>query len=177
MVYTLETDDIKKVDFISCNTNATRPLLFVVHNLGRKHHSNRCHYSSCVLIKPDQSTYGQQRRHHPTAICITAWVCLCHWSKQQSCAQWFTATIRHRLDSTFRKWPIQHTHFMNTMHTRYTHTFIVPGILDKVLFEDAHEDGGQEASQQQHRHTRVYDAEPVDLQSHRQHEGPSWHCC
>ena len=47
----------------------------------------------------------------------------------------------------------------------YTHTFIVTGVLNKVLFEDAHEDGGQEAGQQQHRHTRVDDAEPVDLQT------------
>ena len=43
------------------------------------------------------------------------------------------------------------------------HTFIIPAVLDEVLFEDAHEDGGQEAGQQQHRHTRVDDAEPVDL--------------
>ena len=42
--------------------------------------------------------------------------------------------------------------------------FIISGVLDKVLFEDPHENGGQEARQQQHRHTRVYDAEPVDLQ-------------
>ena len=42
--------------------------------------------------------------------------------------------------------------------------FIILGVLDEVLFEDPHEDGGQEARQQQHRHTRVYDAEPVDLQ-------------
>jgi hypothetical protein len=42
--------------------------------------------------------------------------------------------------------------------------FIILGVLDKVLFEDPHEDGGQEARQQQHRHTRVYDTEPVDLQ-------------
>ena len=42
--------------------------------------------------------------------------------------------------------------------------FIISGIFDEVLFEDPHEDGGQEARQQQHRHTRVYDAEPVDLQ-------------
>ena len=45
------------------------------------------------------------------------------------------------------------------------HTFIIPCVLDKVLLEDAHEDGGQEARQQQHRHARVDDAEPVDLQS------------
>ena len=45
------------------------------------------------------------------------------------------------------------------------HTFVITGVLDEVLFEDAHEDGGQEASQQQHRHTRVDDAEPVNLHS------------
>ena len=44
--------------------------------------------------------------------------------------------------------------------------FVVSGVLDKVLFEDAHEDGGQEAGQQQHCYTRVDDAEPVDLQAH-----------
>ena len=49
-------------------------------------------------------------------------------------------------------------------HAHCSTLLIVPGVLDEVLFEDAHEDGGQEASQQQHRHTRVYDAEPVDLQ-------------
>ena len=42
--------------------------------------------------------------------------------------------------------------------------FIVLGVLEKVLLEDAHENGGQEARQQQHRHTRVDDAEPVNLQ-------------
>ena len=49
-------------------------------------------------------------------------------------------------------------------HAHCSTLLVVPGVLDKVLFEDAHEDGGQETSQQQHRHTRVDDAEPVDLQ-------------
>ena len=31
--------------------------------------------------------------------------------------------------------------------------FIVLGVLEKVLLEDAHEDGGQKPRQQQHRHT------------------------
>ena len=43
-------------------------------------------------------------------------------------------------------------------------TFVVPGVLEKVLSEDPHKNSSQEARQQQHRHTRVYDAEPVDLQ-------------
>ena len=41
---------------------------------------------------------------------------------------------------------------------------IIAGVLHEVLFEDTHEYGGQEASQQQNCHTRVDDAEPVDLQ-------------
>ena len=45
--------------------------------------------------------------------------------------------------------------------------FVISGVLDEVLLEDTHEDGGQEASQQQHRHTRVDDAEPVNLHEHR----------
>ena len=53
---------------------------------------------------------------------------------------------------------------MHSAHAHCSTLLIVPGVLDKILFEDAHEDGGQEAGQQQHRHTRVYDAEPVDLQ-------------
>ncbi len=48
-----------------------------------------------------------------------------------------------------------------------TFAFIISGVLDEVLSEDPHEDGGQEARQEQHRHTRVYDAEPVDLQPAR----------
>ena len=49
-------------------------------------------------------------------------------------------------------------------HRQCSTLLIITGVFDKVLFEDAHEDGGQEAGQQQHRHTRVDDAEPVDLQ-------------
>ena len=43
-------------------------------------------------------------------------------------------------------------------------TFIILSVLDKILLEDTHEDGGQEASQQKHCHTGVDDTEPVDLQ-------------
>ena len=35
--------------------------------------------------------------------------------------------------------------------------------LDEVIFEHAHQNGGQEARQQQHRDTGVDDGEPVDL--------------
>ena len=45
-------------------------------------------------------------------------------------------------------------------------TLVVPGILDKVFPEDPHENGSQETRQQQHRHTGVDDAEPVDLHAH-----------
>ncbi len=55
--------------------------------------------------------------------------------------------------------------------------FIILGVLDKVLFEDPHKDGGQEARQQQHRHTRVYDAEPVDLQPEIESESANDSAC
>ena len=45
-------------------------------------------------------------------------------------------------------------------------TFIVARVLDEVIFEHAHEDGGQEPSQQHDRHAAVDDREPVDLQTH-----------
>ena len=43
--------------------------------------------------------------------------------------------------------------------------FVVPGILDEVGFEDAHQDGGQEACEKQDGDTGVHDAEPMDLQA------------
>ncbi len=43
---------------------------------------------------------------------------------------------------------------------------IVLRILDEVVLQHPHEDGGQETGQQQHRHARVDDAEPMDLQAH-----------
>ena len=49
-----------------------------------------------------------------------------------------------------------------------TTCFIVLGVLEEVFLEDAHEDGGQKPRQQQHCHTRVDDAEPVDLQFNAQ---------
>ena len=44
-------------------------------------------------------------------------------------------------------------------------TFIVARVLDEVIFEHAHEDGGQEPSQQHDRYAAVDDREPVDLQT------------
>ena len=43
------------------------------------------------------------------------------------------------------------------------HTFLIAGVLEEVVLQHPHEDGGQEAREQQHRHARVDDAEPVDL--------------
>ena len=40
---------------------------------------------------------------------------------------------------------------------------VVAGELDEVVLQHPHEDGGEEASEKQHRHARVDDAEPVDL--------------
>ncbi len=42
-------------------------------------------------------------------------------------------------------------------------TIILARVLDEVVLQHAHQDGGQEARQQQHRHAAVDDAEPVDL--------------
>ncbi len=43
-------------------------------------------------------------------------------------------------------------------------TFIVARVLDEIIFEHAHEDGGQETSEQHHRHAAVDDGEPMNLQ-------------
>lgn len=45
------------------------------------------------------------------------------------------------------------------------HTFIVTCILQEIILEHPHEDGGQEAGEKQHRDARVDDAEPVDLRA------------
>ncbi len=42
-------------------------------------------------------------------------------------------------------------------------SLIVTRVLDEVVLEHTHEDGGQEARQQQHRHTAVDYGEPMDL--------------
>ena len=42
-------------------------------------------------------------------------------------------------------------------------TIVVARVLDKVVLEDPHQDGGEEAGKQQHRHAGVDDGEPVDL--------------
>jgi hypothetical protein len=42
-------------------------------------------------------------------------------------------------------------------------TIIIAGVLDEVVLQHAHQDGRQEAGQQQHRDAAVDDAEPVDL--------------
>ena len=57
------------------------------------------------------------------------------------------------------------------MREKFT-CFIISGVLGKILFEDSHEDGGQETRQQQHCYTRVDDAEPMDLQLIRPHSQP-----
>ncbi len=44
-------------------------------------------------------------------------------------------------------------------------TFIIPCVLDEVILQHTHEDGGQEAGQQKHRDARVDDGEPVNLQT------------
>ena len=44
---------------------------------------------------------------------------------------------------------------------------LVARVLDEVGLEHAHEDGGQEAGQQQHGHARVDDGEPVDLRNRK----------
>jgi hypothetical protein len=44
-------------------------------------------------------------------------------------------------------------------------TFVLPGVFDKVVLQNAHQDGGEEASEQQHGDTGVDDGEPVDLAS------------
>ena len=48
-------------------------------------------------------------------------------------------------------------------HAERAH-LVVAAVLDKVVLEHAHEDGGQEPGQQQHRDAAVDDREPVDLQ-------------
>ncbi len=45
-------------------------------------------------------------------------------------------------------------------------SLVILGVLDKVILQDPHQDGRQEARQQQHRHTAVDDREPVNLHQH-----------
>lgn len=52
----------------------------------------------------------------------------------------------------------------HALENRKEHTLtVIARILDEVCLQHAHQDGGQEAGQQQHGHARVDDGEPVDL--------------
>ncbi len=52
--------------------------------------------------------------------------------------------------------------------TRAHTSLVVARILDEVVLQHAHEDGGQETREQQHRHAAVDDGEPVDLRADSQ---------
>lgn len=61
--------------------------------------------------------------------------------------------------------PPAHCSAMGTpSYTRSAH-LVVARVLDKVVLQDAHEDGGQEAGEEQHGDAGVDDGEPVDLQA------------